>query len=581
MEQFGLFENTPNFMAELWDDLPPGEAEDSDGLRYYQRDAYNAIRSWLTGKAQSVLVVMATGLGKTQVFGAVAKHWDGDVLVLAHRDELVDQARKRLEQMTGGYVEVEKAEWSSSPRTHFVVGSVQSFNQKRLDRLGKDRFGLVIFDEAHHAVSPSYRRALEFFNAKRLLVTATPDRGDEKAMGQIAEEVAFVMDIEDGIDAGYLVPIRGRQVTLSEIHLENVGKSGGDFTIGELDEEMLKAVEGVVHETLRLEPHRQAIGFFPGVRSAELAAQKFNALDPGSAAFISADTNEYERKGIVADFKQGRLKRLCNCMVATEGFDAPGASLIIQARPTLSRALYAQMSGRGTRVLPGIVDKIHGKARAAERREAIARSSKPDCMILDFVGNSTKHALVTMEDVLGGSFSDEEVQRAKKKRQESGEAFDAREALLRARREIEQLAKATRAKVRSEVRDFDPFRVFGMSLPDEQRFSSRFGLKPATEKQVAMLKKAGMPNEDVEGLSAGAAKRLIDKIVGRRKHGFANYQQMRILQQWGITQQNVLFDRANEATTYLSQSGFGKRRPVDPGKLNEILFHTRQPGEES
>src|SRR5688572_16216939 len=164
-------------MDDWWD-------SDPDGLRWYQRDGFNAIMAGFeTFKSQ--LVVKATGLGKTQLFGAVAKHWQGSVLIIAHRDELVDQARERLEQMTGEYVEIEQGSLRCNPSTRIVIGSAQTLaKQNRLDALGKDRFSLVIADEAHHYVSPTWRRPMEFFNAKFLGVTATPDRGDEKALGQ-------------------------------------------------------------------------------------------------------------------------------------------------------------------------------------------------------------------------------------------------------------------------------------------------------------------------------------------------------------------------------------------------------------
>lgn len=551
---------------------------DPDGLRYYQRECYSAVVHSLATN-RSTLVVMATGLGKTQLFCAIAKHWDGHVLIVAHRDELIDQARKRVEVMTGEYVEIEKAECVSSPRTRIVVGSVQSLNKKRLERLGKNRFGLVIIDEAHHATAKSYGRVLDHFEAKVLGVTATPDRTDEKALGKVFDDVAYVFDIADGIQAGYLVPFgECKRVEVTGLDLDQVKKTAGDLAANELDEAMVRHCEGVVQKTLELAPNRTGICFFPGVRSAELAAQRFNALKPNSAAFVSGSTDEFERRRIMQDFKSRRIQFLCNCQVATEGFDAPGTDLIVQARPTLSRALYAQMTGRGTRVLPDVVDRLDGSGLAKERREAIARSPKPDLMVLDFVGNSQKHDLATVVDILGGNYSEAEVKAAKKYEKNGARAS---EALERARRELKAMAEAVaqaKAKVSARVSAFDPFRVLGLRMADEDRYADRFGGPAATPGQCTTLAKFGIPQEELNQLSKRAAGKLIDKCIGRMKHGLCSYKMLRQLQRFGVTDLNIRFERAKAALDYINQKGWGPA--VDPKVVQEIVNHRRVAGED-
>lgn len=832
------------------DDLFP--EEDVDGLRYYQREARKRIDEALA-KNRSTLVVMATGTGKTEVFASVVKHHPGPTLVLAHRDELIDQARRRVERMTGRMVEVEQGEWTSSLRAPIVVGSVQSFNQKRLDRLGRHRFALIVTDECfpagtmiagrygdipiervaegdqvhsadhgtgqvclrrvkrvtrksapslrrltigatvvtctpnhpifvkgigyveagsvvagdvlclrktvhrsseeedvlsevsvydllgsygadqpvvrfdahegeesddapgvssedaeyaprngpsagiarrerqgghgcgagglegigmamprdrshayvqdagrvseslqdrrgqrgaescdrggrpqslrhvadgarqeerrffawarvdrvesvqsassygtvvynfevegshtyfangilvhncHHFVAPTYKKVLDWFaDAKVLGVTATPDRGDEKALGKIFDSVAYVFDIEDGINAGYLVPIKGRQVVLSDIQLDKLdvgkGKNGKDFTASQLDEEMVKVVGAVVSETLRLEPNRQGVAFFPGIRSAELAASKFNSLAPGSACFLSGATEPLERKRIIQDFREGRYRYLCNCMIATEGFDCPPVSLIIQARPTLSRAFYAQTVGRGTRVLPGLIDHLPHADQAAMRKAAVAGSAKPNLMVLDFVGNSSKHSLVGLEDMLGGNYSEEEVKEAKKNMGEG--ARDPQAALAEARRQIADAIKIG-VRVKATVRAFDPFHVFALS--DENRYAQRFGEKPASEKQLQVLQKLGVPDDELENLSKTAAGKLLDVCSERRKQSLCTYRQLRQLKRFGITETNVSFTKASDALTYIASCHW---KHVDPHELNRIIFSQRQMGDD-
>ena len=546
-----------------------------DGLRFYQRDiAQQALVDLQTHR--SVLVVAATGMGKTQIFGGVAADWRGKVLVLAHRDELVDQARRRLEQMTGEWVQIEQGQFRAELTTRLVVASVDTMRQpKRLERFPKDHFSLIIVDEAHHYVGNTYVRPLDYFHdAKVLGVTATPDRADEKAMGQTFGHVSAVLDIEDGIDLGYLVPIRGQLVTLDEIDISHVGKTGRDLAAGQLDEAMVKAVEGVVRETLRLEPGRQGIAFFPGVKSAEYAAEKFNILKPDSARFLSGQTPTDERRRMVSEFRKGNYQYLCNCMVATEGFDAPGASLIVLARPTLSRALYAQMIGRGTRTLPGVVDRYHARDAAAVRREAIRTSAKPDCMVLDFVGNSGRHALVTLEDVLGGKYTDEEVATAKKKRAASG--GDPRAALEAARAELKAIAAASKAKVKSTVSKFDPFAALRVERDSAVDVT---GGKPVSQGQWDFLTALGIPQNDIAVMTSADAQKLIAAAQKRRQLKLASFRQLRTLAKYGFGDPNISARRASAALDYIASQGWGRSGRINPSELHRIATG-REPGEE-
>lgn len=518
----------------------------------------------------------------TQIFCNLAREWDqGPVLVLAHRDELISQAKERLESIVGDYVDVEQAEHQASFRSRYVVGSIDSVRQaKRLERMGHERFSLVVIDEAHHAVSDSYRKVLDWFGpAKVLGVTATPDRGDEKALGAAFDSVAFVFDIEQGIDDGYLVPLKGRHVDVEKVDISQIKKTAGELQAGDLDEVMFNAVAGIVSETLRLEPDRQAVAFFPGVRSAELAAQTFNEKRPGSACFVSGKTPRDERAELVRDFKAGRYKYFCNCQVAIEGFDAPSASMIIDGAPTLSRARYAQKVGRGTRVLPGVVDSIYGQDRAAARRAAIASSLKPDTVIVDFVANSGKHDLVTPEDLLGGDYSEEEVALAKKARKRGTRELDPREELEKARAELRKLAsQAKSAKVSAKVRDFDPFRALRIDMADEQRFS-RFGA-PMSAGQWNALEKLGVPEEDLRTMSRRGASKLLEEVKTRRKANLCSYKQARWLSKYGADPTQVSFERATKALDYIFSCRKGSESFSAP-RLHEILNRQRQPGEDA
>jgi superfamily II DNA or RNA helicase len=492
----------------------------------------------------------------------------------------VRQAAHNLEIETGECVGIEKASERSDGQ-RLVVASVQSMNQARLDRLGKNRFQLVIFDEAHNALAPTFRRALEYFDAKQVGVTATPDRGDEKSLGQLFETVSYCYDILNGIGDGYLVRVDAQQVHLDAIDLNGVDTSAGDFVAAQLDEVMLKCVEGVCTEVLRISGERQGVVFWPGVRSAEHASNRMNSMRAGVAGWISGNTPDDERRETLRQYKAGEIQFLHNCMILIEGFDAPNTSVIAMARPTKSRKLYAQCAGRGTRVLPGVVDHLPAKDDAALRQRLIAESAKPSMLLLDFVGNAGKHSLMGPVDILGGDHSEEEIKEAKKRLNKSG-ATDVRQALKEARARLKAAAQAITSKVSSRTSKFDPFAVLGVNDGEGAKYARRFGFKPATVGQREGLKKWKFTEEDgLNELSVTEARRIMDELGARARAGLASYGQLKMLRKYGVTEKDITFERAKSAMNYLQQKGWGKRGPVDPQALLDIIYHKRDAGDDT
>jgi superfamily II DNA or RNA helicase len=432
----------------------------------------------------------------------------------------------------------------------------------------------VLVHNCHHYTAATYRRPLDFFAGAKLIgLTATPDRGDEKALGQIFDDVAFVFDIQNGIEQGYLVPLRAHTVEVKSLDISGVATQAGDLVAAQLDEVMLKACAGIVSETLKYEPNRQGIVFMPGVKSAELAAQLFNRSKPGSASFVSGMTDPDERRDIVKAFREGRTQYLCNCQIASEGFDAPGCSMIVQGRPTKSRALAAQMVGRGTRVLPGIVEHLDGEHRAAERQAAIAASAKPDMVVLDFVGNCGRHTLVTPADILGGNYSEAEVTLAKKKTKGGG---DVLKALEEARAQLRRIAEKAAIKASSVRTEVDPFGVFHIKRDEGD---VRFGRQPMTQGQYEYLDRMGVKPDQLNQMSKAEASRLISTAKVRRDHGLCTFKQMRLLQQNGVTDIQVGFEKATEALDYIFKTRREGGKP-DPAQLDAIIHRQREPGED-
>jgi len=482
-------------------------------LRPYQSAAIAAIRERYAEGDRGTLLVLPTGTGKTVVFAEVARRvvaGGGRVLILAHRAELLEQAANKLDAV-GVRAGIEQA-GRRGGSADVVVASVQTLRRSRLECWPTDSFSLIVVDEAHHAPATTYRTVLDYFAAARVLgVTATPDRLDGAALGGIFDSVAYSYELRDAIRDGWLARIEARKVRL-EVNLDEVHTRAGDLDLRELEERYGTgaAVKAVVDPLRELAPDKRTILFAISVAHASLLADAINEHEPGAARMVSGDTPYDERVEIVADFRSGRLRVLVNCQIATEGFDVPEIECVGIARPTKSRGLYCQMLGRGTRLAPG----------------------KESVLVLDFVGLTTRHRLVTPADILAGKATPPDALAAARER--DGDVLDALEdevgqAKERAKREPWHVTRW-----RAELVD-----VFG-DLPQIEPWH-----EPATQAQRAAIERAGIaaPPE----LTKKAASALIEGIVGRHRNGLCTYKQLKFLRKRGVTNAaGLTFEEANE-----------------------------------
>jgi superfamily II DNA or RNA helicase len=548
-------------------------------LREYQQSAVNGIEEcWQSNS--STLAVMPTGCGKTVVFAEIIRRRPvGRVMVIAHREELIFQAVHKIHAVTGVHPTIEMAEMRAGQGFHedgrVVVSTVQTQvsgrNGGRMTNFLPEHFGLLIIDEAHHATAGSYQAVLNHYkqnpNLRVLGVTATPDRADEAALGQVFESVAFDYELPQAIADGWLAPIRQRIVHVEGLDFSAIHTQQGDLAQGELESLMLQEepMHKVVTACLRLTGDKRTLIFAVGVAQAERVAEIINRYKPDSAAFVCGKTDKQIRRDIFKSYAAGRFQFLVNVGVATEGFDEPGIQFIVMARPTKSRALYSQMAGRGTRPLPGLVD---GLATAEERRDAIAHSDKCYCEILDFVGNAGRHKLITTADILGGKYPDEVAERAARKASEAdGESKDMRELLEESEREIaDEQARARRAAVRGRAKgvrteEVDPFGVLDI-VPDIGRGWAVRTPRAPSPAQAKCLTDAGIDicNKDGELIvSASEAHQLLDEVFGRRDKKMCTFRQAKKLQQFGY-RTDLSFTEASTIMDALAKNHWG---PVD------------------
>lgn len=325
-------------------------------LRPYQQEALDSICENYANGINKQLVVLPTGAGKTVIFShlPLIKQDCLPMLVLAHRSELLDQARTKImasnPELT---VEIEQAERKAG-KVDVVVASVATLGRNgtpRIEEYPKDYFKSIVIDEAHHAAAPSYRRVVDYFSPDFLLgVTATPQRSDSTRLIDVFQEIVYYKSIQDLIEDKWLCPLVGFRVK-SNTDISQVQITNGDYAQGQL-EDIIDTPERNAHIVAAyrdLAPDKKAIVFASGVKHAEHLALSFRQASVETAVIIGTTPRE-EREEILAHFATGKISVIVNVGVLTEGFDEPSVQAIILAKPTRSALLYTQIVGRGTRL---------------------------------------------------------------------------------------------------------------------------------------------------------------------------------------------------------------------------------------
>jgi superfamily II DNA or RNA helicase len=473
-------------------------------LREYQSECVAAVRAAEARGVQKMLAVLPTGGGKTVIFGHLISETvsaGGTALVLAHRDELLSQAREKLVaiepslELATGLVKA----GSNDVNAQVVVASVQTLaRQSRLDQLPSD-FDLIVVDEGHHATADSYQRVMDHVSGTILLVTATPERADGKSLESIVDEMVFARSIEWMVDQGYLCPPRGKRISV-DVDLSKVKKSHGDFQADDLAEalENADALDDILATYVEHGEDRKTLIFCPTVAMAHHTAAVFR--DAGLAAeAVDGTTPEDERHGILHRLHTGETKIVANVGVLTEGFDEPSIGCIIIASPTKSRVKYTQIVGRGLRLYPG----------------------KQDCLILDVVGASDDLSIQSLPALFGlaSLLDDEDVIEGRER-----EAKEAAE-----REEAEAQEQGTEHDDRRR-RNAESIQFFGRGRMNWTTIDDKWTIPVDTFRTLVLWPIAGehfdvlLLNEDKEtfkflarGLDLGYAQGAAEETI--RKHG--------------------------------------------------------------
>lgn len=376
--------------------------------RYYQSQAVEAvIQYFINGGTGNPMVVLPTGSGKSICIAELNKRvmsWQNQrVMNLTHVKELIEQNAAKL-----------KHQWPAAPmgihsaslkrrdlHDDIIFAGIQSIYKKSFDF---GAFDITTIDECHLISPNSNTMYQKYLNDQKTMnpfmkivgFTATPFRTSEGDITHgdqaIFNEIVYEKPMIELIDEGYLAPLISKR-TATIIDLEDVPKRGGEFQNKALQEatDIPAVTKSAVNEIIQYGAKRKSwLLFCAGVNHAKHVLIELENRNI-KAAIVTGSTKSVERDQILKDYKEGNIRAVVNCDVLTTGFDAPETDLIALLRGTESAGLYVQMCGRGTRPVYAQGMPIDTNE---ERLEAIAKSTKQNCLVLDFAGNVMRHGPV-------------------------------------------------------------------------------------------------------------------------------------------------------------------------------------------
>ena len=335
-------------------------------LRDYQQEAIDNLKRMREDGKTIALLYHATGVGKTITAATDAKAVGGRTLFLVNALKLASQAKDTFAKV---WPEATLGEYTGSQKDvsqTVIFATVQSIS-KDLAKFSPTDFDYLIVDECHHAAANTYQKIFTYFHPKFILgLTATPERSDGEDMLELFQNVAHKMDLKTAVERGILVPIRCVRVK-TNIDLTDVRINGIKYNSQDLESKLFipERNQLTVDTYLKYVNGKKTVIFCASVDHAAEIAKLLRDNGVKAEAVSGRDWVEIRDK-ILKDYETGSTNVLCACDLLNEGWDSPHTTVLFMARPTMSKTIYMQQLGRGTRRCPG----------------------KDDLLVIDFVDNA-------------------------------------------------------------------------------------------------------------------------------------------------------------------------------------------------
>jgi len=379
-------------------------------LRDYQDTCWDRIEAAKARNVRRMLIAMATGTGKGNLFAEQAKRTRPKqrMMMLVHTVDLVEQGAKRIRAWNPGVeVGIEMAERFAG-NEQVVVASVQTLGREgsqRLQAFDPETFDWLSIDEAHHGTSESYRRVISHFglmdddipDSNPTFLTgwsATSNRADGTPMGEVFDEIVYQYSIQEAIRDGWLVDIKGIRVKTT-VDISKVGTKDGELNEKEL-EEVVNTPERnklIADAWIQNCYPRKSVVFCVNIQHARDMALAFQMKGIPAEAVWGDDPL---RKNKIEKFENGELQVLINVKVLTEGVDIWSISCVVLAAPSKSQGKVVQEVGRGVRLQDGMWNLVEARANGT-----LKPTDKQDMLVMDVSDVTGKHSLVTLPSLFG------------------------------------------------------------------------------------------------------------------------------------------------------------------------------------
>jgi len=499
--------------------------------RYYQREAREAIESGLY-EYDSGILHLGTGAGKTTIVAKNIESTKARCLFLGDQEELLMQPVRVFQNVGGVASAIEQAKLRASLDARVVVASSQTMIRKaRRERFPRDHFKRIYVDEAHRGSDRDQEICDYFEGAQRCGLTATPFRQNLRDLSRYYDTVFYSKPMLDLCAEGFAPPMELFHLPV-EVDLAACGiaKKFGkkDYKPEDVDSTITPELEGIASLFAEHAQHRHTIAYLPLIKTSMAFAA---ALRNAGINARHIDGSSPDREQLLLAFSMGEIECLTNAGVISTGVDLPIADCFLNLRPLHSMTEYQQSAGRTMRALPGLIDHLPEKDQAAERRERIEWSQKPNALMFDLLWQHDTLGVMTPAHLVANSEEEAREMMEAAKKNLSPEDLLALQARVQAAREAKLLRALEKAAMRADGRRLTPAPQIAMLVGSHHLLDyepvAKWELHPATDPQLAALTRWGVDPSSVD--TKGLAAKILDELGFRYRAGFCSIKQIKAI----------------------------------------------------
>lgn len=502
-----------------------GTAHKEPKARPYQEDSVaQVIKEWDEGRLR-VLLCQSTGSGKTTVAGLIIKRevveLGGKVLVVTDRKKLTRQFAHRTEADFGIPCGIEMAS-EGHEGEQCVVCTVQTITSRiKSGKFHPEEFTLLVFDEAHLALSASFQTvASHFSKAKVLGLTATPVSATQKDLLTFFDSKIEPITLKELIEQKYLAPIKVRNFPI-QIKLEASSKNA-DFKDEDINHAIEPYLESCADELVSIGRDRCTIAFLPLIQTSKKFAAMLNARSY-KTEHVDGEMDEKAVSDALGRLEMGTTRCLTCSMILAIGVDCKPVNLILSLRPTKSWTLFVQQCGRGTRTFDPAIDGPKGTLWP----------KKEDLLICDPLWLTDQHSLLQRPATLFAKDEEQAKAMDKKLKDGDGDLLEAFSGMMHEREEA--LKKRLDAMSRRSAREINAMDLATL-LHDPELYEhqslSRRELESMTQGQRDFLLKNKVDLSTIKDF--GHASKVVEALIGRIKQGLCTLPQGKFAESLGL-----------------------------------------------